>query len=61
MDPLTIIAILNALVQLAPQVPEIIQGVETAVGLLQSGDAPSADQQAQIDALLDKAHAALQA
>lgn len=61
MPTATIIAILQALLALAPQIPEIIQGVETAIGLMQSGTAPTAEQQAQIDALLDSAHAALQA
>jgi hypothetical protein len=61
MDPATIIAILTALVRIAPQVPEIITGVETAIGLIQSGAAPTAAQQAEIDALLDSAHKAFQA
>lgn len=61
MDPATIIAIIEALAALAPQIPEIIQGVETAIGLLQTGETPTAAQQTQIDALLEQAHSAFQA
>lgn len=57
----TIIAIIEALASLAPSVPEIVQGIETAVGLLQSGQAPTPEQQASIDAMLDKSHQLLQA
>lgn len=62
MDPLTIIALLQALVAFAGDVPEIVSAVETAVGLLQPG-APTitAEQQATIDAGVGAAHAALQA
>lgn len=61
MNPATIIALLQVLAAFVPQVPELVAGVETAVGLLQSGQAPTAEQQAAIDAALDAAHAALQA
>jgi hypothetical protein len=61
MSTATIIAIVQALLALAPKIPEIIQGVETAIGLLESGAAPTTEQQAQIDALLERCHAELQA
>jgi hypothetical protein len=57
----TIISIIQALAALAPQIPELVTGVETAIGLLQSGAAPTPEQQTAIDVLLDKAHAQLQA
>jgi len=60
MNPLTIISLLEALLPLVPQVPSIISGVETAIGLLKSGADPTPAQQAQIDAALDAAHQALQ-
>lgn len=56
----TIIALIQALVAFAPQIPELVTAVETAVGLLNSGAAPTADQQAQIDAGLEAANTALQ-
>jgi hypothetical protein len=62
MDPLTIIALLQALVAFAGDVPEIVSAVETAVGLLQpNAPAPTAEQMATIDAGVAAAHAALQA
>ena len=61
MDPITIIAIIEAIMQFAPQVPELIQAVETIKTLITSGQAPTAEQQAQIDAGLDAAHKAFQA
>jgi hypothetical protein len=57
----TIIALIEALAQFAPKIPEIVTAVETAVGLLKSGTPPTADQQAQFDAALTAAHNALQA
>ena len=57
----TIIAIIQALMGFATQVPELIVAGETAVNLLRSGTAPTAEQQAQIDAALEAANAALQA
>ena len=62
MDPMTIIAILEALVKFVSDVPEMVTAVETAIGLLQPGAAaPTADQQAAIDAGLAAANTALQA
>jgi len=61
MDLLTIIAILQAVAQLLPEIPEVVQGINTAVALLTEGRAPTAEEQASIDALLDKAHATFQA
>jgi hypothetical protein len=57
----TIIAIIQALIGFAGQVPELITAGETAMTLLRTGVAPTAEQQAQIDAALDAANAALQA
>ena len=54
------IALFQALMSLAPQIPDLIQAVETAISLLQSGTAPTAEQQAQIDAALDAANKAVQ-
>lgn len=61
MDPLTIIAIIQALMSFAGQIPELITAGETAVTLLKSGAAPTAEQQATIDAGLKAANDALQA
>lgn len=61
MSAATIIAILQVLMGFVGQIPELVTAVETAIGLLQSNTAPTADQQAQIDAGLAAAHAALQA
>lgn len=61
MPAATIIAILQALAVLLPQIPEIIQGIQTAISLLESGRDPTPAEQASIDALLDAAHKALQA
>jgi len=41
--------------------PEILSAAQTEVALFNSGSAPTAQQQAAIDAALDAAHAALQA
>lgn len=58
-------AIITALIQLIEMgltvAPQIITAAQTAVSLIESGTAPTADQQAQIDAALDASHAALQA
>jgi hypothetical protein len=58
-------AIITALIQLIEMgvtvAPEVVAASQTAVSLLESGTAPTAAQQAQIDAALDTAHAALQA
>jgi uncharacterized protein with von Willebrand factor type A (vWA) domain len=60
MNPLMVIQILEALAQLAPAIPQVINGVETAIQLLHSGQAPTPEQQASIDALLDHAHSTFQ-
>lgn len=56
--------ILNALIELnavgVTAAPEIIAAAQLAISLIESGQPPSAQQQAQIDAALDAAHAALQ-
>jgi hypothetical protein len=57
----SLIAIIQALVAFAPQIPEIVNGIETAVRLAQTGVAPTPEEQATIDAALDAAHAAVQA
>ena len=59
--PTTIIAVLIQLIQMGIKVaPEVIAAAQTALSLLESGTAPTAAQQAQIDTALDTAHAALQ-
>jgi hypothetical protein len=59
------IALITALIQLVQWgitvAPEIISGAQTVVSLIEGGTAPTPAQQAQIDAALDAAHAALQA
>jgi hypothetical protein len=57
----TIVAIIQALIGFAGQVPELIIAGETAIGLLRSGSAPTIEQQAQIDSALEAANTALQA
>lgn len=47
---IAIIALLQALASLAPQVPEIIRATETAVGLLQTGETPTDEHHAIINA-----------
>jgi hypothetical protein len=60
--PLAIITALIQLVQMGITVaPEVIAAAQTAVSLIEGNTAPTAAQQAQIDAALDTAHAALQA
>lgn len=58
-------AIITALIQLVEMgitvAPEVVTASQTAVSLIESGTAPTAAQQSQIDAALDTAHAALQA
>lgn len=61
METATIIAILNAIVALGPKLPEIIAAIDVVIANLQNGTAPTAEQKAVIDSLLEKAHAALQA
>jgi hypothetical protein len=55
------IAIIQALMGFAGQMPELIAAAETAIALLRSGSGPSAEQQIQIDAALEAANTALQA
>lgn len=57
----TIIAIIQALMAFAVQLPELVSAAETTIRLLRSGAAPTAEQQAQIDAALEAANTALQA
>ena len=56
-----ILAIVEALIQFAPQIPAILAAVNTLKVLITENRAPTADEQAAIDAGLDAAHAALQA
>ena len=57
-----LIALITQIISLAIQyVPELVQEAELAIGLLKSGADPTPEQQAAIDAALDKANAALQA
>jgi hypothetical protein len=57
----TIVAIIQALAAFAGQVPELTAAAATAIHLLRSGSAPTAEQQAQIDLALEAANTALQA
>ena len=57
----TVIAIIQALMGLAGQLPAIVAAAETAVELLRSGTAPTPEQEAQIVAALEEANDALQA
>jgi hypothetical protein len=61
MPAATIIAIIQALMGFAGQIPELVNAAATAISLLRSGIAPTAEQQAQIDAALEAANTALQA
>jgi len=56
----TLVALIQALMQFAPELPELATAAETTIDLLKSGTAPTAAQQAQIDAALDAANAAVQ-
>ncbi len=60
MSTATTIALIQALMALASQVPELVSAGETAIALLRSGNAPTATQQAQIDAALETSNTALQ-
>jgi hypothetical protein len=59
------IALITALIQLVQMgitvAPQVIAAAQTAVSLIEGGTAPTPAQQAEIDAALDAAHAALQA
>lgn len=57
----TIVALLEAVTTFVADMPEIVAALKTAAGLVQSGQAPTAAEQAQLDAGLAAAHAALQA
>ena len=59
--PVAVVAILQAVMALLPQVPELISGVQTAISLVQSGADPTPEQQATIDAALEAANNAVQA
>lgn len=60
MDPLTIIAILEAVIKLGSEIPELVTLVSQAIDLVKSGQPPTPEQQAQIDAALQAAHDKLQ-
>lgn len=60
MDPATVIALIQAFSQLAGQAPELIGAGKTVIELLQTGAAPTPEQQAQIDAALETANNNLQ-
>jgi hypothetical protein len=60
MGPQDIILILQAMAALAAEIPEIQAGITTVIDLIGSGAAPTAEQQASIDALLNAANAKLQ-
>lgn len=54
------IAIINALLSLAPEIPALITAAQTVIGALNENRALTADEQKAVDAGLDAAHAALQ-
>lgn len=59
--PATIIAVIEALLSFAGQIPELVAAAQTAIALVQSGTDPTPEQQATIDAGLKAANDALQA
>jgi hypothetical protein len=59
--PAAVLELLQVLAALLSNIPEIASGIQTAIDLLTSGSAPTADQQASLDAALATAHAQLQA
>lgn len=59
MDPMTIISLIQAVIPLVSHIPELVTALGTAVNLITSGMAPTAEQQAQIDAALDAANKAV--
>jgi len=61
MPTTTLIALLQVLTGFAVRMPELVAAAETAIALLRSGGAPTADEQARIDAALEAANTALQA
>lgn len=60
MSAALIISSIEALAAFAPSVPEIVTGIQTAIKLLQSGEDPTPEQKAAIDAALDAANKAVQ-
>ncbi len=59
--PIAIIVALIKLIQMGITIaPQVIAAAQTAVSLIESGASPTPDQQAEIDAALDTAHATLQ-
>jgi hypothetical protein len=59
--PIAILSALIKLIELGITVePQVIAAARIVVSLIESGASPTPDQQAQIDAALDTAHAALQ-
>ena len=60
MNPLTLIALLQALASFAGQVPALVEATNTAVDLLRSGRDPTPEEQARFDAALEAANDALQ-
>jgi hypothetical protein len=61
MNPALIISVIEGLLSLAPKLPAVVAAVETTIGLINSGAAPTPEQQAQIDDFLELAHSTLQA
>jgi hypothetical protein len=55
-----IVELLPILVGLLEQAPQVVDSVEQIWNLATSKEAPTPDQQAQIDAALEEAHKALQ-
>lgn len=55
-----IIALLEAMAAVAPQLPELLKAVSVAVDLLMTGKEPTDEQKAVIDAALEVAHDAVQ-
>jgi hypothetical protein len=55
-----LLAIISALAALAPQIPEIVTLVQTAADIASTGVA-TPEQEAQVRALLDQMHAAIDA
>lgn len=60
MNATAILSFITALMQFAPEIPELIAAFETIKELVASGAPPTAEQQASIDAALDAAHAKVQ-
>jgi hypothetical protein len=52
MTPATIVALLEAFIGFVGQIPELVNAIETAIGLVKSGAAPTAEQQAVLAALV---------